>query len=128
MLMCLIICTSTGSFANEPNQTNTEEYYVFNLNYGSFVKTENIKVREFPAETYEKAKKALKDLGVSDYWATETIKKISGMEDDNIGKRVADELPGSLIYGDADSNALAGDGRCQPARRLPERRNQAVHR
>jgi hypothetical protein len=40
------------------------------------------------------------NAGITSYWADHILQQVAGIEGDNIGKAIADRLPGSFIYGD----------------------------
>ncbi len=71
-------------------------YDVLNKKYGSFVKTENVVVKEFPDEVYQKAKKEIMNIGVTSYWADHILQKVLGVDDDNVGKKALENLPGII--------------------------------
>ena len=101
-LIFVMMLGSTTVFAdgNKPSE-NEKIYDVFSYSYGQFVNLDNIKSKEFPKELYDKARKELMNMGITSYWSDHILQQVAGIEGDNIGKAIADRLPGSFVYGDA---------------------------
>jgi nucleoid-associated protein YgaU len=74
---------------------------------GTFTYGENVKSKKMPFEAEKKLKKALMDIGLTDYWSNFVIDEVAGTSGDiNVGEYVADLLPYSFVYGDKVASAI----------------------
>ncbi|WP_273321373.1 LysM peptidoglycan-binding domain-containing protein [Vallitalea guaymasensis] len=74
---------------------------------GTFTYGDNVKEKKLPFEAEKNLKKALKDIGLTEYWSNFVITEVSETSGDiNIGEYVANLLPYSFIYGDKVADAI----------------------
>ncbi|MCT4687630.1 LysM peptidoglycan-binding domain-containing protein [Vallitalea sp.] len=74
---------------------------------GTFIYGDNVKEKKLPLEAEKHLKKALKDIGLTEYWSNFVITEVSETSGNiNIGEYVANLLPYSFVYGDKVADAI----------------------
>ncbi|WP_458784738.1 LysM peptidoglycan-binding domain-containing protein, partial [Vallitalea sediminicola] len=74
---------------------------------GIFTYGNNVKDKKLPFEAEKNLKKALKDIGLTEYWSNFVVTEVSETSGDiNIGEYVANLLPYSFAYGDKVAGAI----------------------
>ncbi len=80
--------------------TDSDMHDVFTDDFGSLTELENVQTRVLNATTYTRIKDALDDLGIPSHIVDFVMKRVVGIDGDDIGGRIAELMPLNALYGD----------------------------